>query len=237
MRDVPGGTAMKLPRRQFLHLVVGAAALPAVSRIAWAEAYPTRPVRLIFGFTAGSGGDVISRIFSQWLSERFGQSFIVENRLGAGSNIAAEAVVNAPADGHTLLVVTSANTINATTYENLNFNFVRDIAPVSGMISAPLVMLVSPSRSEERRVGKVTGVQTSALPISFIVENRLGAGSNIAAEAVVNAPADGHTLLVVTSANTINATTYENLNFNIVRDIAPVSGMISAPLVMLVSPS
>ena len=140
---------MKLPRRQLLHLVVGAAALPAVSRIAWAEAYPTRPVRLIFGFTAGSGGDVISRMFSQWLSERFGQSFIVENRLGAGSNIAAEAVVNAPADGHTLLVVTSANTINATTYENLNFNFVRDIAPVSGMISAPLVMLVSPSLPAE----------------------------------------------------------------------------------------
>jgi tripartite-type tricarboxylate transporter receptor subunit TctC len=136
---------MKLPRRQFLHLVAGAAALPAVARIAWAETYPTRPVRLIFGFPAGSGGDVISRMFSQWLSERFGQPFIVENRLGAGSNIATEAVVNAPADGHTLLVVTSANTINATTYESLNFNFVRDIAPVSGMISAPFVMLVSPS--------------------------------------------------------------------------------------------
>jgi tripartite-type tricarboxylate transporter receptor subunit TctC len=126
-------------------MVAGAAALPAVARIAWAETYPTRPVRLMFGFPAGSGGDVISRMFSQWLSERFGQPFIVENRLGAGSNIATEAVVNAPADGHTLLVVTSANTINATTYESLNFNFVRDIAPVSGMITAPFVMLVSSS--------------------------------------------------------------------------------------------
>jgi tripartite-type tricarboxylate transporter receptor subunit TctC len=140
---------MKLPRRQFLYLAAGAAALPAVSRVAWAEAYPTRPVRLIFGFPAGSGGDVISRMFSQWLSVRFGQPFIVENRLGAGSNIATEAVVNAPADGHTLLVVTSANTINATTYESLNFNFVHDIAPVSGMISAPFVMLVSPSLPAE----------------------------------------------------------------------------------------
>jgi tripartite-type tricarboxylate transporter receptor subunit TctC len=136
---------MRLPRRQFLRMVAGAAALPAVARIAWAETYPTRPVRLMFGFPAGSGGDVISRMFSQWLSERFGQPFIVENRLGAGSNIATEAVVNAPADGHTLLVVTSANTINATTYESLNFNFVRDIAPVSGMITAPFVMLVSSS--------------------------------------------------------------------------------------------
>ena len=138
---------MKFPRRHFLHMIAGVAAMPAI--IARGQTYPARPVRLIFGFPAGSGGDVISRIFSQWLSERFGQPFIVDNRLGAGSNIATEAVVNAAADGHTLLVVTSANAINATTYENLKFNFVRDISPVAGMFSAPFVMLVNPSLPAE----------------------------------------------------------------------------------------
>jgi tripartite-type tricarboxylate transporter receptor subunit TctC len=136
---------MKLPRRQFLRLAAGAATLPALSRVACAQPYPSRPVRLIFGFPAGSGADIIARLISQWLSERLGQPFIVENRLGATSNIATEAVVNAPADGHTLLVVTTANAINATTYERLNFNFLRDIAPVAGMTRAPFVMLVNPS--------------------------------------------------------------------------------------------
>ena len=135
---------MKLPRRQFLHLVAGAAALPAVSHVARAQAYPTRPVRLIVGFAAGGINDILARLIGQWLSERLGQPFVVENRSGASGNIATEAVVNATADGHTLLLIGSSNTINATLYEKLNFNFVRDITPVAGIIRAPLVMEVNP---------------------------------------------------------------------------------------------
>jgi len=125
---------MKLPRRKFLHLAGGAAALPAVSRVARAQAYPTRPVRLIVGFAAGGGVDIIARLIGRWLSERLGQQFVVENRPGAGSNIAAETVVNARPDGYTLLLITQTNATNATLYENLNFNFIRDIAPVAGII-------------------------------------------------------------------------------------------------------
>src|SRR5215831_19038842 len=120
---------MKLPRRNFLHLAAGAAALPAVSRIAWAQAYPARPVRIIVGFAAGGGGDITARLIGQWLSERLGQQFIIENRPGAASNIATEAVVRAPADGYTLLLVGAFNAVNATLYDKLNFNFVRDITP------------------------------------------------------------------------------------------------------------
>jgi tripartite-type tricarboxylate transporter receptor subunit TctC len=137
---------MKLPRRrQFLHLAASAAALPAVSRIAWAQAYPSRPVRIIVGQAAGSGSDIAARLLAQRLSERLGQPFVVENRPGAGGNIATEAVVRSPADGHTLLLVVSANTINATLYDKLNFNFVRDIAPVAGIFRVPQVMEVNPS--------------------------------------------------------------------------------------------
>ena len=136
---------MKLPRRQFLHLAAGAAALPAVSRIAWAQAYPTRPVRIIVGFAAGGAADIIARLIGQWLSERLGQPFVIENRPGAGSNIATEAVVRAPPDGYTLLLVGTANAINATLYDKLNFNFIRDIAPVAGIIRVPNVMVVNPS--------------------------------------------------------------------------------------------
>ena len=136
---------MKLPRRKFLHLAAGAAALPAVSRIAWAQAYPSRPVRVIVGFAAGGGVDIIARLMGQWLSEQLGQPFVIENRPGAGSNIATEAVVRAPADGYTLLLVTAANAINTTLYEKLSFNFNRDIAPVVGMIVVPNVMVVHPS--------------------------------------------------------------------------------------------
>jgi tripartite-type tricarboxylate transporter receptor subunit TctC len=129
---------MKLPRREFLHLAAGAAALPAVSCAAWAQTYPTRPVRWIVGFTPAGGNDIVARLMGQWLSERLGQSFVIENRPGAGTNIATEAVVNAPPDGYTLLLANLANAINATLYEKLNFNFIRDIAPVAAISRAPL---------------------------------------------------------------------------------------------------
>ena len=136
---------MKLPRRNFLHLAAGAAALPAVSRVARAQAYPSRPVRIIVGFPAGGGADIVARLIGLWLSERLGQQFIIENRPGAASNIATEAVVRAPADGYTLLMVGSYNAINATLYDKLNFNFIRDIAPVASLVRLPLVMVVNPS--------------------------------------------------------------------------------------------
>jgi tripartite-type tricarboxylate transporter receptor subunit TctC len=136
---------MKLPRRTFLHLAAGAAAFPAVSRFAWAQTYPTRPVRIIVGFAAGGGSDITARLIGQWLSERLGRSFLVENRPGAGGNIGAEAVVRAPPDGYTLLLAGSANAINATLYDKLNFDFIHDIAPVAGIIRVPNVMEVNPS--------------------------------------------------------------------------------------------
>ena len=136
---------MKLPRRQFLHLAAGAAALPALSHIARAQAYPTRPVRIVVGFAPGGGADIMARLIGQWLSERFGQPFIIENRPGAGSNIGTEAVVRAPADGYTLLLVLTPNAVNATLYDKLNFNFIRDIAPVAGISREPNVMVVHPS--------------------------------------------------------------------------------------------
>ena len=134
---------MILLRRQFLRLAAGAAALPAVSRIAMAQVYPTRPVRLIVGFAAGGVNDVLARLIGQSLTERLGQPFVVENRPGAGGNIATEAVVNAPADGYTLLVGATANAINATLYDKLNFNFMRDTVPVAGIIRVPNVMEVN----------------------------------------------------------------------------------------------
>jgi len=137
------GKAMN--RRQFLHLAGGAIALPSTSRIARAEAYPARPVRIIVGFAAGGAGDILARIIGRWLSERLGQPFIVENRPGAGSNIATEAVVRAQPDGYTLLLVTAANAINATFYDNLNFVFLRDIAPVASLVREPWVILLNPS--------------------------------------------------------------------------------------------
>jgi len=136
---------MILLRRQFLHLAAGAAALPAASRIARAQTYPARPVRMVVGFAPGGGTDIIARLIGQWLSERLGQPFIIENRPGAGTNIGTEAVVRAPADGYTLLMVGSSNAINATLYGNLNFNFIGDIVPVAGIARQPLVMVVNPS--------------------------------------------------------------------------------------------
>jgi tripartite-type tricarboxylate transporter receptor subunit TctC len=138
---------MKLPRRQFLHLAAGAAALPAVARFASAQAYPSRPVRLVVGYAPGGAGDISMRLLGQWLSERFGQQFIVENRTGAGTNIATESVVRAAADGYTLLMSSAANAINATLYDRLNFNFIRDTTPISGILRVPHVIVVHPSFS------------------------------------------------------------------------------------------
>ena len=136
---------IKLPRRKFLHLAAGAAALPATSRFALAQTYPTRPVRWIVGFPAGGGSDVLARLLGQWLSERLGQPFVIENRPGAGTNIATEAVVRAPPDGYTLLQASVPAAINATLYDKLNFNFIRDIAPVASFTRATYVMAVHPS--------------------------------------------------------------------------------------------
>jgi tripartite-type tricarboxylate transporter receptor subunit TctC len=136
---------MKLPRRKFLRLAAGAAALPAVSHFAWAQTYPTRPVRLVVGFPPGGGTDIVARLIGQWLSERLGQQLVIENRPGAGSNIATEGVVRAAADGYTLLLVSAAHAINATLYDRLNYNFLRDIAPVAGVIRVPNLMEVNPS--------------------------------------------------------------------------------------------
>ena len=136
---------MTLARRQFLRLAAGAATFPVLSSAALAQTYPSRPVRVIVGFAAGGGVDILARLIGQWLSERLGQPFIVENRPGAGSNLGTEAVVKAPPDGYTLLLVNSANAINATLYDNLNFNFIRDIAPVASIMRQPQVMLVNAS--------------------------------------------------------------------------------------------
>jgi|SRR6516225_9475040 hypothetical protein len=142
---------MKLPRRDFLHLLAGAAALPAASRLGWAQAYPTRPVRLIVPIAPAGASDILARLIGQWLSERLGQPFIIENRPGGGGNIGTEAVVHAPADGYTLLMAGSFNASNAALYDKLNFNFIRDIAPVAGVFRGPYAMVVNPVGS--RQVG------------------------------------------------------------------------------------
>jgi tripartite-type tricarboxylate transporter receptor subunit TctC len=136
---------MKLPRRQFLHLAAGAVALPALPGLARAQAYPSRPVRIVVAFAAGGGVDITARLIGQWLSDRLGQSFVVENRPGAGGNIGTETVINAPPDGQTLLLTTVPNAVNATLYERLNFNFIRDTAPIAGIIRVPMVILLHPS--------------------------------------------------------------------------------------------
>ena len=136
---------MKLPRRNFLHLAAGAVALPVVSRLAWAQTYPAHSVRIIVGFAAGQAIDITTRLIGHWLSVQLGQQFVIENRPGAGGNIATEAVVRAPADGYTLLAVGSNNMINATLYEKLNFDFIRDVAPVASIARVPQVMEVNPS--------------------------------------------------------------------------------------------
>ena len=136
---------MKLPRRRFLHLAAGAVALPSILRVAWAQTYPTRPVRLIVGLAPGGATDILARLVGQWLTEHLGQPFIVENRPGAAGNVATEAVVNMPPDGYSLLMISSSNMINASLYDKLNYNFIRDIAPVASVAGVPLVMEVHPS--------------------------------------------------------------------------------------------
>ncbi len=136
---------MKLPRRNFLHLVAAAAALPAVTRVARAQAYPTRPVRIIVGAASGGAFDILARLIGQWLSERFRQPFIVENRPGAGTNIGTEAVVKAAPDGYTLLVFDVSPAINTNLYDNLNFVFLRDIAPIASIARSPFIMVVNPA--------------------------------------------------------------------------------------------
>jgi tripartite-type tricarboxylate transporter receptor subunit TctC len=136
---------MKLPRRQFLHLAASAAATPAATRIAWAQAYPTRPVHIIVDTAPGGAPDIIARLMGPWLTERLGQPFVIENRPGGGSNIGTEAVVRALPDGYTLLLVDSTAAINATLYEKLNFVFLRGIAPIGGILRFPYVMVIHPS--------------------------------------------------------------------------------------------
>jgi tripartite-type tricarboxylate transporter receptor subunit TctC len=136
---------MKLPRRRFLHLAAGAVVWPAASRVAWAQAYPSRPVRLIVGFPPGGGADTVARIIASWLSERLGQQVIVENRPGASTNIAVQAVVNAPPDGYTLLNLGGSSVVNSSIFANLPFDLQRDIAPVAGLVAFPMVLVAHPS--------------------------------------------------------------------------------------------
>src|SRR5262245_7399538 len=136
---------MKLPRRQILQMAAGAAAVPALLHFARAQTYPTRPVRLIVPFGSGGGTDIVARLIGQWLSERLGQQFVIENRPGAGGNLGTEAVVRAAPDGYTLALIGAPSAINATLYEKLNFNFIRDIAPVAIIVRFPNVMVVNPS--------------------------------------------------------------------------------------------
>ena len=171
---------MQAPRRQFLQLSAGAAAL-AVSRFAWAQAYPSRPVRLIVPFPAGGGADISARLIGQWLSERLGQPFIIDNRPGAGTNIGTEAVVRAPPDGHTLLLVNAANAINATLYDKLSFNFIRDIAPVGGIMRVPSVMVVHPSLSAKSVPELIAYAKANPGKLSM-ASGGIGSGSHVAGE-------------------------------------------------------
>jgi len=172
---------MKLSRRRFLHITAGAVATPAFLRAASAALYPTRPVRIIVGFAPGGPTDLVARLLGQWLSERFGQQFIIENRLGAATNLGTEAVVRAPADGYTLLLTNAANAINATLYENLSYNFIRDIEQVAGIILSPLVMEVNPSLPAKTVPEFIAHAKANPGKISF-ASGGIGAPNHMAAE-------------------------------------------------------
>jgi tripartite-type tricarboxylate transporter receptor subunit TctC len=185
---------MKLPhRRQFLHLAAGAAALPAVSRVAWAQAYPTRPVRLIVPFGPAGATDITARLIGQWLSERLGQQFVIDNRPGAGGNIGTEAVVRAAPDGYTLGLFGAANAINATLYDKLNFNFVRDIAPIAPIVRFPYIVVVNPS------------VPAKTLP-QFIAYAKANPGKiNMASPGIGSTPhVNGELFKVMTGTNIVH---------------------------------
>jgi tripartite-type tricarboxylate transporter receptor subunit TctC len=184
---------MKLPRRKFLHLATGAAALPAVSRIAWAQAYPSRPVRLIVPFGPAGATDITARLVGQWLSERLGQQFIIENRPGAGGNVGTEAVVHAAPDGYTLGLFGAPSAINATLYDKLNFNFVRDIAPVAPIVRFPYLMVVNPS------------VPAKTLP-EFIAYTKANPGKiNMASPGIGSTPhVNGELFKVMTGTNMVH---------------------------------
>lgn len=171
---------MIIPRRSFLRLAAGAAAFPAVSRIAWAKSYPSRPVHIIL---AGAGGapDVAARLLGHWLSQRLGQPFVVEGRPGAGGNLATETVIRAPADGHTLLVLANSSAINATLYDNLSFNLVRDIAPVSSLIRQPHVLLVSPSVPANTVAGVIAYAKANPGKLN-LASPGIGSGPHLAGE-------------------------------------------------------
>jgi tripartite-type tricarboxylate transporter receptor subunit TctC len=171
---------MKLARRRFLHLAAGAAALPT-SSLAWAQTYPSRPVRIIVGFAPGTGADILARLIGQWLSERLGQRFIIENRPGAGTNLATEAVVRSAPDGYTLLAVSPANAINATLYEKLNFNFIQDIAPVASIMRTPNVMLVNPAVPAKSVPEFIAYAKANPGKISFASAGN-GSGSHMSGE-------------------------------------------------------
>jgi tripartite-type tricarboxylate transporter receptor subunit TctC len=158
---------MKLPRRNFLHLAAGAAALPAVSRFAWAQTYPTRPVRIIVPYAPGGAPDIVARVMAQWLSERLAQPFVIENRPGAGGNIGTEAAARAAPDGYTLLYVVTANTISATLFDNLKFNFIRDITPVAGIIRVPNLVSVNLSLPVETIPQLITHAKANPGKLNF----------------------------------------------------------------------
>jgi tripartite-type tricarboxylate transporter receptor subunit TctC len=172
---------MKLPRRHFLHLTAGAAVLPALSRTARAETYPARPVRIMVGYAAGGGNDIFARLIGQWLSERLGQSFVIENRPGAAANIATEAVVRSPPDGYTLLLIGAHNAINATLYDKLSFNFVRDIAPVAAIDREPYVIVVNPSLPA-KTVGELIALAKASPGKLNMASAGSGSGTHVSGE-------------------------------------------------------
>jgi tripartite-type tricarboxylate transporter receptor subunit TctC len=172
---------MKIHRRMFLHLAAGTAALPTASRLASAQTYPSRPVRLIVGFAPGGATDIMGRLIGQWLSERLGRNFLVENRAGAGSNVGTELVINAAPDGYTLLVATVVNAINATLYDKLNFNFVRDIAPVGGIHREPFVVVVNPSVPAKTVPEFIAYAKTNRGKINM-ASGGVGSGNHLAGE-------------------------------------------------------
>jgi tripartite-type tricarboxylate transporter receptor subunit TctC len=180
-RRVLKGIKMNLSRRKFLHLAAGAAALPTVSRPVWGQAYPTRPVRLVVPFPPAGATDIIARLIGQRLSARLGQPFIIENRPGAGTNIGTEVVVRSPADGYTLLFVVPPSAINATLYEKLNFNFIRDIAPVAGITRSPFVMEVSPSFPTKTVLEFIAYAKANPSKISMASAG-IGSGPHVAGE-------------------------------------------------------